>query len=1143
MKRILMKVLTLVFVVSLIISAGVLTGAKCTSLANGYVVTFETYGGTEYDSVKTLRPYQEVQLPKPEKAGFVFVGWYEDENFEKFINVDKYLPTKDITLHAKWREVDYTVTFVSNGGTEYERLKISGEGVSLPTPERADYIFCGWYLEEDFLGEPLPSVFIPSNDYYVTLYAKWQAIDYVEISFVSNGGTEFDNMRDLGSGVTLPKPEKYGYKFIGWYFNGEFSGEKTSDIYHAEEDITLYAKWEEVVYLYLYTGENNDYIRMEYAPNAVIEISQLEIPEDLIINGTACPFLTWANEEGEPVSGLITLENHTDLFAIFDDSLAPVKFNFIKNADGSYTSVKNGIATFIDNGNQEGGYSVDITFTKGASGGVNAIFRVKLSGMDYPYAEVGTEYLSAGFFPETGVMQIYRVKDGVLTNFAPKMALATLPESWQEKFNGAIVGERVTMNFVVNDYGNGFEILVDGEKIYTCNDQSILNEFKGTGFGARSTTIGSKFSNYAYAPFKTVTLESNGGVELESVRYALGKLVTDLPLKENLIFEGWYYDEQLNSKVDLNNPNIHTDTTLYAGYKTAEINVTLYDGEEKILSYGYAGENLYLPTFENRANRIFTGWYYNRELTIPVDKENPVITQSTALYAGWRYPSRNFTESNGVYSVGTADGVVVVGESEYEYTEYSLTYNLTLGLTTGAATLAFRMKLYNESGVDYKGNEYMTFGLNTAQTNGGTALGYSNPETGRFVSLKSISKSAMPASWQELYAQTSGTVVQVVLSLRDYGNYIEIFANGDYICTYDDQTYLNKFNGKGYGIRSSADNMSYTMVAREMKEITFKDGEETVKTTYMASAMNLPEITKEGFTFIGWYSDNALTQKVEKSVVFNESTVLYAGWEKADCIVTLVSNCENEYESVSYSGGAIELPTPTTKANRVFTGWYYDKELTLLVDAETPAITQSTVLYAGWRLPTHYNMTVKEDANGNPVYECKTTVIAITGETPYDLAKGEYTEYSASFDFVKGSSSSSLFFAFRMTGNTDDNRSGAGWYFLNFGIQMSTGKYGFGYVGNSGYIGIVFADAPQTNGWYQYFNGVAKGETVTCAITVRDYGDCVECYLNGYLVYTYTGEYLTKTEYQGIGYGIFTKNISIAITYYDMKATLISTEE
>lgn len=45
-------------------------------------------------------------LPKPEKLGYTFGGWYEDPEFQKPVS-QNYLTTGDITLYAKWNAVKY----------------------------------------------------------------------------------------------------------------------------------------------------------------------------------------------------------------------------------------------------------------------------------------------------------------------------------------------------------------------------------------------------------------------------------------------------------------------------------------------------------------------------------------------------------------------------------------------------------------------------------------------------------------------------------------------------------------------------------------------------------------------------------------------------------------------------------------------------------------------------------------------------------------------------------------------------------------------------------------------------------------------------------------------------------------------------
>lgn len=66
----------------------------------------------------------------------------------------------------------WTVTFVSNGGTDIEPVNVkNSETIKLPSePTKADATFIGWYTDEELTQEFDPSTPITSN---ITLYAKW----------------------------------------------------------------------------------------------------------------------------------------------------------------------------------------------------------------------------------------------------------------------------------------------------------------------------------------------------------------------------------------------------------------------------------------------------------------------------------------------------------------------------------------------------------------------------------------------------------------------------------------------------------------------------------------------------------------------------------------------------------------------------------------------------------------------------------------------------------------------------------------------------------------------------------------------------------------------------------------------------------
>lgn len=90
--------------------------------------------------------------------------------------------TAALSLTACKREggKGYTLSFDTNGGSAVAAVTIEdGNAVSLPTPQRANYSFGGWYFDnETFLEEAVGSALkYLRADSDITLYAKWEALD------------------------------------------------------------------------------------------------------------------------------------------------------------------------------------------------------------------------------------------------------------------------------------------------------------------------------------------------------------------------------------------------------------------------------------------------------------------------------------------------------------------------------------------------------------------------------------------------------------------------------------------------------------------------------------------------------------------------------------------------------------------------------------------------------------------------------------------------------------------------------------------------------------------------------------------------------------------------------------------------------
>jgi uncharacterized repeat protein (TIGR02543 family) len=113
---------------------------------------------------------------------------------------------------------EFTVTFVTNGGTEispYENI-IQGSQISSPTaPTKSGYIFDKWYADIDLT---VPYNFLAAVNDDFSLYAGW--LEERIVTFDTDGGSSIDPQSiangSLASEPTIA-PIKSGYSFEGWF--------------------------------------------------------------------------------------------------------------------------------------------------------------------------------------------------------------------------------------------------------------------------------------------------------------------------------------------------------------------------------------------------------------------------------------------------------------------------------------------------------------------------------------------------------------------------------------------------------------------------------------------------------------------------------------------------------------------------------------------------------------------------------------------------------------------------------------------------------------------------------------------------------------------------------------------------------------
>lgn len=105
----------------------------------------------------------------------------------------------------------------------------------------------------------------------------------------------------------------------------------------------------------------------------------------------------------------------------------------------------------------------------------------------------------------------------------------------------------------------------------------------------------------------------------------------------------------------------------------------------------------------------------------------------------------------------------------------------------------------------------------------------------------------------------------------------------------------------------------------------------------------------EGYIFIGWYTDSALTTAYDFTAPVNSSFTLYAKWEKEKRVVTFDLNGHGGLTTVEVSyGDPVAEPEVPEAAGYVFAGWYLESICLSRYDFSN-GVTADLTLYAKWK--------------------------------------------------------------------------------------------------------------------------------------------------------------------------------------------------
>jgi len=155
-----MKLRKLVLVLIAVVAAIALIGCEKTNASNPKI-SFNTYGGSQVETIEKEASSKITAPSNPIKAGFTFVGWYSDSSYQTKFQFTT-MPANDITLYAKWQlqsfVINYEVGDGENSGENPSTYTVLQNDIILQAPTCEGYYFAGWYTDEAYWFRRKPYV-------------------------------------------------------------------------------------------------------------------------------------------------------------------------------------------------------------------------------------------------------------------------------------------------------------------------------------------------------------------------------------------------------------------------------------------------------------------------------------------------------------------------------------------------------------------------------------------------------------------------------------------------------------------------------------------------------------------------------------------------------------------------------------------------------------------------------------------------------------------------------------------------------------------------------------------------------------------------------------------------------------------------
>ena len=491
-----------------------------------------------------------------------------------------------------------------------------------------------------------------------------------------------------------------------------------------------------------------------------------------------------------------------------------------------------------------------------------------------------------------------------------------------------------------------------------------------------------------------ITFDSNGGSSVKSIIANGNEKITlpESPTKEGYIFNGWYFDNDVfhmsfGSENLCDNPKTE-DFTVYAMWVedvyTISFNGSGDCGVEEIKVKRNTAE-YDKPQDPTKEGYTFLGWFTSGATNSEEYDFQNVIYKDITLFAKWEINQYTITfKTNGgseIESITENYNTMINEPNEptkenfvfgawyiddklteiYEFPTRIGGQNITL-FAEWENTITFEENGGNITS-DIVERSEKTIKLPEIEKNGYTFLGWYDKN----LEIK-FSFNTMPSENIILYAKwqinrytlsfDSKGGNEIADIVQDYDSEItapEAPEKNGYVF---DNWYVDTLNVNKYTFTKMPSH-DITLYAGWQSTITFvvNGGEQKEQITKLAfSRCYVPDAHRDGYNFMGWYSDENLGKKYQNEIMPENNTTLYAKWTPGTRVITFDRNggdgtmlpieCKTE--------DTISLPENTfSKEGFAFEGWkkglyteeiYFDEDYYYIA----PMKNQYICFYAQW---------------------------------------------------------------------------------------------------------------------------------------------------------------------------------------------------